>query len=517
MDYPFVKCQHPLRIKNKYTHEDLVVGCGKCRICRASKGFRYASLCDKESQRAKHTVFVTLTYAPEFLPTYRIESVGSGNYDCFSDDGEYLGTVNYGNLGRITRFLNKVNCGGRIPTLSKSDLQLFFKRLRKNYGKEVRYFACGEYGPKHYRPHYHLLFYFNSSDCLKMSGHTLGEFPKYTWSKQDIPLSPETAISDFEYNLRKSWRFGRVDCSVVSEGTCSSYVASYVNNFGSVPSFFALPSSKCFCVHSRFLGREIHREEFASYIFQEPYQFVERFGKNGDSLRKYVLSGQDIAALYPRCKGFASRTHEQRLYVYKLFTYAKERYGGIPVIEMARKIVDEFQMSEHCFSELTQYFYDSIDYQSRCREYASLSYHNMATYHEFKDKCVYSVYTELLVSRLFVDNALLIRSIPPAGYFKCFEFKRYTDDDLFEFYLGRIEDMYSYLDMFHLNEMYENQTKYFRLFPTGDLGFFYNNGMYDMESFLQSLSVKRFVAHRLNMLDKKMKHKYQNDANNIFV
>lgn len=44
------------------------------------------------------------------------------------------------------------------PELSKEDLRNFFKRLR-NDGVRFRYFACGEYGSKTHRPHYHVLFF----------------------------------------------------------------------------------------------------------------------------------------------------------------------------------------------------------------------------------------------------------------------------------------------------------------------------------------------------------------------
>lgn len=42
-------------------------------------------------------------------------------------------------------------------TLVKRDLQLFMKRLRKEYPPGLRFFACGEYGEISLRPHYHLL------------------------------------------------------------------------------------------------------------------------------------------------------------------------------------------------------------------------------------------------------------------------------------------------------------------------------------------------------------------------
>ena len=42
-------------------------------------------------------------------------------------------------------------------SLQYEDFQKFLKRLRKNSGKAVRYFACGEYGEEGGRPHFHAL------------------------------------------------------------------------------------------------------------------------------------------------------------------------------------------------------------------------------------------------------------------------------------------------------------------------------------------------------------------------
>lgn len=49
-------------------------------------------------------------------------------------------------------------------SLVKRDLQLFFKRLRKQVGR-FRYYACGEYGERSRRPHYHAaIFGFDVAD-----------------------------------------------------------------------------------------------------------------------------------------------------------------------------------------------------------------------------------------------------------------------------------------------------------------------------------------------------------------
>lgn len=50
-------------------------------------------------------------------------------------------------------------------SLQPKDTQLFLKRLRKSTGQYLRYFLCGEYGDRTFRPHYHLaLFGLDISD-----------------------------------------------------------------------------------------------------------------------------------------------------------------------------------------------------------------------------------------------------------------------------------------------------------------------------------------------------------------
>ena len=67
----------------------------------------------------------------------------------------------------------------------------------------------GEYGPVHFRPHFHLLLFFNSSE-----------------------------IADVLRECHnKSWKLGRSDIQR-SNGGCASYVASYVNSLASAPALY---------------------------------------------------------------------------------------------------------------------------------------------------------------------------------------------------------------------------------------------------------------------------------------
>lgn len=50
-------------------------------------------------------------------------------------------------------------------SLNLRHFQLFLKRLRKKFGNGIRFFHCGEYGEKNFRPHYHAcIFNFDFDD-----------------------------------------------------------------------------------------------------------------------------------------------------------------------------------------------------------------------------------------------------------------------------------------------------------------------------------------------------------------
>lgn len=99
----------------------LTFNCGSCIGCRLERSRQWAMRCVHEASLHEKNCFITLTYAPEHLP-----------------EGE---------------------------TLVFKHFQDFMKRLRKKYGEGIRFFHCGEYGEKKFRPHYHaLLFNFDFPD-----------------------------------------------------------------------------------------------------------------------------------------------------------------------------------------------------------------------------------------------------------------------------------------------------------------------------------------------------------------
>lgn len=77
--------------------------------------------------------------------------------------------------------------------LVKRDVQLFLKRFRKAYGKPVRYFACGEFGSRYGRPHYHLILF--GVACSP----AMEELCAKTWNLGFVSLKEATNIGVARY------------------------------------------------------------------------------------------------------------------------------------------------------------------------------------------------------------------------------------------------------------------------------------------------------------------------------
>nr|QJB19844.1 MAG: replication initiator protein [Microvirus sp.] len=145
-------CKKPVRIfknldSNKYPM-GLLVPCGKCLDCRIHKRNEWSVRLLHESEFWENSIFLTLTYDDYHLPENN--------------------------------------------SLRKRHLQLFFKRLRKNTGKKIKYFACGEYGDNTERPHYHSIVFglgYNDIEDIKLA---------WTYCNWDIPTISNKSFGKVE-------------------------------------------------------------------------------------------------------------------------------------------------------------------------------------------------------------------------------------------------------------------------------------------------------------------------------
>ena len=137
-----------------------------------------------------------------------------------------------------------------IPFLNYVDVQNYIKRLRKHLFQKLgsyetlHFYAVGEYGPVHFRPHYHLLLFTSSEKVAEVLRHCHD----------------------------KSWKLGRSDFQRSAGGACS-YVASYVNSLCSAPLLYR--SCRAFRPRSRAsIG---FFEKGCSFVEDEdPYAQIEK-------------------------------------------------------------------------------------------------------------------------------------------------------------------------------------------------------------------------------------------------
>jgi len=172
-------CFHPIEgyrtpggqvaFAKRYGWQDrkVTIPCGQCQGCRLERSRQVAIRIMHEASLYEANVFLTLTYRDECLP--------------------------------------------ENDSLELRDWQLFMKRLKKRErGRKIRFYHCGEYGETTHRPHYHAIL-FNT------------DFPDKVFLKKS-----ETGLPIYKSDyLDEIWRHG--DCyigSVTFESAayCGRYV-----------------------------------------------------------------------------------------------------------------------------------------------------------------------------------------------------------------------------------------------------------------------------------------------------
>ncbi len=154
-------CLNPIYLEQQQIWCD----CRKCAECRHKRAREWACRCWAELQTQNNVgSFITLTYSPENNPI----------------------------------------------RLQKRDVQLFIKRLRKKISpKKIKYFACGEYGDRTLRPHYHIIIF----------GYDFPDKVYFTKSKKDKLIYKSA-------ELDKLWTLGLHTVQDVTISTCV-YTALY--------------------------------------------------------------------------------------------------------------------------------------------------------------------------------------------------------------------------------------------------------------------------------------------------
>lgn len=119
------------------------IPCNNCMGCRLERSRQWAVRMMHEAKMHPNNCFITLTYDDQNVPT---------NY-----------------------------------SLNLRHWQLFMKKLRKSLPQRLRFFACGEYGDKLGRPHYHALIFNHDFHDKKPHSKSSDQSQLYTSQKlQDL-------------------------------------------------------------------------------------------------------------------------------------------------------------------------------------------------------------------------------------------------------------------------------------------------------------------------------------------
>lgn len=254
------KCFNGKNVLNPYTGQMMYQPCGVCPACLTRISSARSMRVSLQASISKYSYMISLSYNTTYVPKYKIRKVSEdpddhsyvlytlprkkGDYKInkqvvwkskltgkkhvsikkidapltYNDDFEVSFSADPEYMKKFTRKAS-LNVKGKYPHLQdtygyicQNDVVLFMKRLRKYLFKKtgsyekIHSYVVSEYGPLHFRPHFHIILCFDS----------------------------DKVAQDLIKAVRACWPFG-TSVSFRSDGGAESYVAAYVNSFSRLP------------------------------------------------------------------------------------------------------------------------------------------------------------------------------------------------------------------------------------------------------------------------------------------
>ncbi|UPW41801.1 replication initiator protein [Peromfec virus RodF7_7] len=312
---------------------------------------RYEQQTRCESDRAKFSIFATLTYSPEHLPTLAIDIesrlCGDATVNLLARtlrvaeyyDSDVVATFDYPYLD-VDKYLRpfkfskfKLPEDNTFGFLFYPDIQKYNKLL-KYYMKEYisaqkfhnkyrklneeqkatvsamvqtsRFFCIGEYGPKTFRPHWHFLYFCDSA------------------------LVSEALFA----SIPEAWSYGRIDRQYTNGGA-DSYVSSYLNANSSLPKVI-VDSFPCKVRHSVHYGFKAYKQHGFTPKQVDFETLRSRSLTYGGRVHELSIPSALETALFPQCYRFGTSDDVCKLRRYQCYRAFCEEYGRISVEEMIK-------------------------------------------------------------------------------------------------------------------------------------------------------------------------------------
>lgn len=326
-------CLHPRTVYNPYCGYDVQVSCGKCEACCNTHAAKWVQRLDLEAQCHKYTLFVTLTYDDFHVPqVVRLRKDSYPNAAYIDSETGQIFDVRDIKESFDSADWQYIADSKVLNVLSKRDFQKFIKLLRYYFTQtdetaKLRYYLCGEYGPRTYRPHGHMLLFFDSERCL----------------------------SQIEILLSKSWPHGHIHDPHLVHGSASEYVAAYVNSLSSLPRIYLHKWLKPFTLFSKTPS--------IGSLYPCLKEVRELVAHGVDEFRCYNAKHNEFvnvplwrslqSRLYPRLPRFGNLSSFDRIILYRFAEELASRFDS--ATDCARYLKHKF-VDSRCDTFLGRYF-----------------------------------------------------------------------------------------------------------------------------------------------------------------
>lgn len=301
--YNWFDCSSPRLVRNRYTHDLIQVPCGRCPSCLSRRLSRWVPAIARERECWKYCIFFTLTYKDKFLPTiniynYEVDKPYQNDFDRYKVMSKKFIDLHHGN----------------IPIAPSVDIQKFLKRFRENIFRKFglrgafRYFISSDYGSTLFRPHWHGLLFFSSSDIRNNIGSLLSK----SWSVTDKVNGFSESIGKIEFD--DAYGAGQ-------------YVAAYIHSDSDRPSIYQFRDFRARSYHSSApaFGSLIRMQETLDDVVRDGKTEITVYDPITYEYKLQPLTPNIVRRLFPTLPSFDSLAKSERMEIYRFLATGLEQ------------------------------------------------------------------------------------------------------------------------------------------------------------------------------------------------
>ena len=498
-------CFHPHIYKNPYTGLYGVSRCNHCEACNNTRANNWIRRLDMEASCHKYVLFATLTFDEQHvaqiikLPFEEYNSNTTDNEKfkipsfIDSSSGEFYDFSDYALQDSDIQYLQESRV---LNVLQKSDFQLFIKRLRYYFDKTdkgalLRYYICGEYGPQTFRPHGHLLLFFDSDRCASVICDLLCK----AWSSDGKLL-------------------GNVYDPHFVSGSASQYCAGYVNSITKLPRCYLHKGLRPFSLFSKrpAIGTLFPNVKEVREVFLNGNLKYRRFCQSSRSFKDEFFWKSFNSRLYPKVQRFGSLSHADRIALYRCL---QDDFVGLTSRQCARRIKERW-IDSRCDNFFGRYFRE-IGFKS----VSGIHFTKQSPVFPYKLSGLPFLPKDTFIERPFEAIKTHVKEYNENSLIRFVTTVRRVmyQSQIFgvsiDFYVSQIEKYYDSLSYIHLIDDYVYQSQYFQHHPkwhyiyfdrlffnivtTSDFSTLSNSTRFQLTELFDGLPPTKFVTNKFGV------------------